>query len=118
MKIKDEIVLHGMNRAASHEIEYNNIGWFQTSESNTPVYYFFQWTGNAYNLQEKYTCHAFDPPGIIPEGELFCLAKFMTPMRKQSLLVSQARWSNSCHNEVKISCDEFHWIDSVQQYNK
>ena len=25
-------------------------------------YYIFRWTGNAYTLQEKYTCHAFDPP--------------------------------------------------------
>ena len=35
-----------------------------------------------HNLQEKYTCHALDPPVIIPEGELVCPAKFMTPIRK------------------------------------
>ena len=38
----------------------------------------------AYNLQGKYTCHAFDPPVIIPEGEQVYPAKFMTPMRKTS----------------------------------
>ena len=31
-----------------------------------------------------YKCHAFDPPVIIPEGELVCPAKFMTPMIKTS----------------------------------
>ena len=31
-----------------------------------------------------YKCHAFDPPVIIPEGELFCPSKFMTPMIKTS----------------------------------
>ena len=32
----------------------------------------------------KKTCHAFDNPVIIPEGELVCQAKFMTPMIKTS----------------------------------
>ena len=49
-----------------------------------PVYYIFWWTGNAYNIQGKYTCHAFDPTFIIPEDELVCPDKFMTPMRKNS----------------------------------
>ena len=49
MKIKDELVLYGMPWAAVDEIEYNAIGEFQTSDSNTPVYYIFQRTGNAYN---------------------------------------------------------------------
>ena len=39
---------------------------------------------NAYNLQGKYKCHAFNPPVIIPEGELVCPAKFMTPTKKTS----------------------------------
>ena len=73
-----------MDWAAADEIEYNTIGAFQTSESNTLVYYIVRWTGNTHNLQEKYTCHAFYPPIIIPEGELVCKAKFMTPTRKTS----------------------------------
>ena len=37
------------------------------------------------NGQRKiYICHAFNPPVIIPEGELVCPAKFMTPMKKNS----------------------------------
>ena len=60
------------------------MGAFQTSDKNTHGYYIDKWTGNAYTLQEKYKCHAFDPPVIIPEGELFCKAKFMTPMKKTS----------------------------------
>ena len=84
MNIKDEIFSQGMTRAAADDIEYNTIGAFQTSDSNTHGYYIVQWTSNAYTLQEKYTCHAFDPPVIIPEGELFFPAKFMTPTRKNS----------------------------------
>ena len=82
MNSKDELVLHGMTWAEEDYIEYNTIGAFKTNDSNTPGYYIFRWTGNAYTLQGKYTCHAFDTPGIIPEGELVCTAKFMTPMRK------------------------------------
>ena len=69
---------------SADNIGYNTIGAFQTSGSNTPGYYIFQWTGNAYTLQEKYTFHAFDPTVIIPEGELVCPGKFMTPMRRTS----------------------------------
>ena len=43
-----------MNWELADDIEYNTIGEFQTSESNTPVYYIVQWTGNAYTLQEIY----------------------------------------------------------------
>ena len=73
-----------MTPASSDEIEYNTIGAFQTSNSNTPGYYMFRWAVNAYTLQETYTCHAFYPPVLITEGELFCPAKFMTQMRKTS----------------------------------
>ena len=66
MNIKDELVLNGMTQEAADEIEYNTIGEFQTSNSNMPGYYIVQWTGNAYTLQGKYTCHAFNPPVIIP----------------------------------------------------
>ena len=60
------------------------MGAFQISDKNTHVYYIVKWTGNAYTLQEIYKCHAFDPSVIIPEGELVCKAKFMTPMKKTS----------------------------------
>ena len=84
MDIKDELVLHGTTWSAENEIEYNTIGVFKTSDSNMPGYYICRWIGNAYTLQEKYTCHAFYPPVIIPEDELVCPAKFMTLMRKTS----------------------------------
>ena len=84
MDIKDELVIHGMTWAAADEIEYITIGEFQTSDSYTPVYYIVRWKCNAYTLKKKYTCHAFDPTILIPEGELVCTAKFMTPMRKTS----------------------------------
>ena len=53
-------------------------------DSNTPGYYIVLWTGNAYTLQQQYKCHAFDPTVIIPEGELVCPAKFLTPTIKTS----------------------------------
>ena len=97
MEIKDELVLNGKTWSASDNIEYNTIGAFQTSNSNTPGYYIVWWTGNAYTLQEKYTCHEFDPPVIIPEGELVCPSKFMTPMRKFSIgFTIQMRQFLSC----------------------
>ena len=65
MKIKDELVLQGMIQEASDKIEYNTMGAYKTSDCNTHGYYIVKWTGNAYNLQEKYKCHAFDPPVII-----------------------------------------------------
>ena len=58
------------------------MGAFQTSNKNTHEYYIVKWTGNAYTLKEKYKCHAFDPPVIIPECEIVCKAKFITPMKK------------------------------------
>ena len=84
MKIKDELFLQGMNQAAADEIEYNTMGAFKTSDCNTHGYYIVKWRGNAYTIHEQYKCHAFDPPVIIPEGELVCTAKFMTPMIKTS----------------------------------
>ena len=66
MDIKDEFVLHGMTWATVDNIEYNIIGAFQTSGSDTSGYYIVRWTGNAHTLQIKYTCHSFDPPVLIP----------------------------------------------------
>ena len=84
MEIKDELVLNDITWSASDKIKYNTIGAFQTSDSKNSGYYIFWLTGNAYTLQVKYTCHALDPPVIIPKGELVFPAKFMTAMRKKS----------------------------------
>ena len=81
MKIKDELVLHGITQAAADKIEYITIGAFKTSNSNMPGYYIVQWTGIAFTLQEIYLCHASDPTVLIPEGGLVCPEKFITPMR-------------------------------------
>ena len=85
MKIKYELVFQGMTQAAAYEIKYNTMGAFQTSDCNTKGYYIVKWTGNAYTLQGKYKCHAFDPPVIITEVELVCPYKFMTPMKKSPI---------------------------------
>ena len=100
MEIKDDLVLHGMHWESADEIEWNNICAFQTGNSYTPGYYIFWWRGNAYTLQGKYACHAFDPPIIIPEGELVFWANFMAPMRKPFFLVSQYKGSYPFHVEV------------------
>ena len=85
MEIKDKLVFYVMNWESADEIEYNNIGAFKTINSNMPGYYIVRWKDNAYILQEKYTCHAFDPTALIPEGELVFTAKFMTPTKKNSI---------------------------------
>ena len=92
MKIKDELVLQCMTQAAADKIEYITMGEIQTSDYNTHGYYIVKWTGNAYTLQEKCKCHAFNSPVIIPEGELVCPAKFMTPMKKSTIgITSQTK---------------------------
>ena len=117
MEIKDGLVLHVMTWVAADDIKYNTIGLFQTSDSNTSGQYIVWWTCNAYTLQEIYTCHAFDHPVWVPEGEPVCPAKFMTPTRKLHIgIMSQnlkklSWWSSNF-------CDALHWIDSGQQYNK
>ena len=78
-----------MTQAAADKIEYNTMGAFQTSDKNTHGYYIVKWTGNEYTQQEKYKCHAFDPPIIIPEGELVCPAKFMNPMKKHPIGITR-----------------------------
>ena len=88
MNIKEELVLQGMTWETADDIEYNNIGAFQTSNSNTPGYYILRWTGNTYTLQGKYACHAFDPPVIIPEGEIVFPGKFITPMHLFSISIT------------------------------
>ena len=107
MNIRYELVLQGMTQATAAKIECNTMGAFQTNNCNTHVYYIVKCTGNAYTLQEKYKCHEFDPPVIIPEGELVCPAKFMTPMKILSL-VSRYKRSNPFHGEVKTSCYAYH----------
>ena len=84
------------------------MGEFQNIDCNTHGYYIVKWTGNKYTLQEKYKCNAFNPPVIIPEGELVCPAKFMTRMKKNLPLVSQEKRSNPCHGEIKTSCYASH----------
>ena len=78
------LVFNSITWAAAYKIENNTIGACQTSDSNTPGYYIFQWTGNAYTLQEQFTCHSFDPTIIIPKGELFFPSKVLTPMSRSS----------------------------------
>ena len=53
MEIKDKLVMNGMTWVEADESEYNTIGAFQISNSNTPGYYIFRWIGNAYTLQEN-----------------------------------------------------------------
>ena len=84
MQIKDERVLNGIAWAAADNMYSNTIGAFQTSYSYTPGNYIVHWIGNAYNLHEKYKCHAFNTSVIITEGELVFPDKFMTPMRNAS----------------------------------
>ena len=94
MKIKYELVLQGMTQASADEIEYNTMGAFQISYKNTHGYYIVKWTVNVYTLQEKYKYHAFDPPVIIPEGELVCPAKFMTTMKKPPIGITRQTYQS------------------------
>ena len=113
--IKYELVLKGMTQAAADEIELNTMGSFKTSDCNTHGYYIIKWTGNEYTLQEIYKCHAFDPPVIIPEGELFCPAKFMTPMIKTSHWYHEP--NEAIHVVVKLRQIVMHLNELIQDKN-
>ena len=115
MDIKDELVLNDITWAEVDEIEYNNIGAFQNSDSNMPGYYIVWCTGNAYTLQEKYTCHAFNPRVIFPEDELFYTDKFMIPMRKTSYWYHDPY--KAIHAMVKLKQDVMHDIELIQDNN-
>ena len=90
-----------------------------TSNINTPRYYIVWWTGNVYNLQDNYKFHALDHPVIIPEGELFCPAECMTPMRKTSY------WYHDRNEKIpvmvklnKLWCLTFNWFRTTTKTNK
>ena len=85
-----------MTQAVADEIEYNTMGAFQPSDCNTHGYHIVKWTGHAYNLQGRYKCHAFNPLLIIPEGELVCPDKFMSPMIKTS------HWYNEQNEAIPV----------------
>ena len=91
------------------------MGAFQTSDCNTHGYYIVKWTGNEYTVQEKYKCHAFDPPAIIPEGGLVCPEKFMTQMIKTS------HWYHDPNKAilvmVKLKQVVMHLIELIQDNN-
>ena len=72
-----------MTWSAAYDIEYNTSGSFQTSDINTPGYYFFD--GLVMHIPYRNNiCHTFDPPVIILEGEPVFPVKFIAPMRKTS----------------------------------
>ena len=73
--------MHKWTDLEIYHMEYNTSGTFQTSNSNMPLCYIFRWTGNTYTLQQQYTFHEFNSPGI-PEGEIVFPTMFMTLMRK------------------------------------
>ena len=99
MNIKYEIVLQGMTQAAEAEIEYSTMGAFQTSKCYTHAYYIVKWTGNVHTLQGKYKRNTFNPPVIIPEGELVRPTKFMTSMIKLPIVITiQMKQSLSWRN--------------------
>jgi hypothetical protein len=82
MQAMHEGVLMGMTQVSSEEIFEGSFGAFQTSDKQTLGYYIVQWTGIPYTLQDQYECNAFNPPVLIPQGDLVCEAKFWTPMSK------------------------------------
>ena len=116
MENKYELVLNGITWVAADNIEYNTIDAFQTSDSNKPVYYIALWKGNAYKLHEKYTCHTFDTTFIIPEGELFCSAKFMTPTRKTFYWYHE--WDEAISVMVKLIFFVMPYIELIKDNNK
>ena len=65
--------------------------------------------------RKKYTCHEFDPPVLVPESELVCPAKFMTPMRKTSYWYHDP--DEAIHVMVKLKQVVVPYIELVQDNN-
>ena len=95
----------------------NTIPWvpFKLATKHTHGYYIVKWTGNSYTLQEKYKRHAFNPPVMIPEGELVCPAKFMTPMKKTSHWYHKTNKAIPCM--VKLKQVVMRLIELIQENN-
>ena len=68
-----------------HQTRLNTIPWEHFKLATVTRLDVILFNGKLMHIPcRKYTFHAFNPPVIIPEGELVCPYKFMTPMRKTS----------------------------------
>jgi hypothetical protein len=81
----NEMILSGLAYSSAQHVELGEFGAFETKDKTTLGYYIVKWTATPYTLQEQFICDAFNPPIIIPPGEMVCAAKFMNPVSKDSL---------------------------------
>ena len=81
----NEMILSGLAYSSAQHVELGEFGAFETKDKTTLGYYIVKWTATPYTLQEQFIHDAFNPPIIIPPGEMVCAAKFMNPVSKDSL---------------------------------
>jgi hypothetical protein len=70
------VALHGLATRMSEKVQHGNYGAFSTEDPHADGYYIVQWTSDPYTLQEDLQMTDYDPPVIIPAGELVCDAKY------------------------------------------
>jgi hypothetical protein len=71
------VALHGLATRMSEKVQHGNYGAFSTEDPHADGYYIVQWTSDPYTLQEDLQLTDYDPPVIIPAGELVCDAKYL-----------------------------------------
>mmetsp|Transcript_30705 Transcript_30705/g.50713 ORF Transcript_30705/g.50713 Transcript_30705/m.50713 type:complete len:95 (-) Transcript_30705:258-542(-) len=66
----ENIILSEWTKATLGEVAAGNIGAFSTEDESTDGYYLVRFTSGPYTLADATTLTEFDPPIIVPEGEL------------------------------------------------
>jgi hypothetical protein len=120
------IVLDGIAEMISETIEVGESGAFMTDDTTTDGYYLVEWAGEPYTLQEETVLNEYEPPIILPEGELVCEAKYWsqvprakrwftpsqtgdtrTVVRLQQVVASRVRLiAISATNKMPNTCDK------------
>jgi hypothetical protein len=70
------VAIHGLATQMSEKVQHGNYGAFSTKDPHADGYYIVQRTSDPYTLQEDLQLTNYDPPVIIPAGELVCNAKY------------------------------------------
>jgi hypothetical protein len=71
-----EVALQGIAVMMSERMEAGKYGAFVTDDPKSDGYYLVEWMTPPYTLQDDERLEEYDPPIIIPKGELVCDAKY------------------------------------------
>ena len=67
-------------RIESLNVEEQNVGAFQTEDPDSDGYYLVKWTSQPYRLEENRELTEYNPPILVPKGELVADAVYFNPV--------------------------------------